>query len=369
MTGTVARLLAHTLVQPIAVGRQSALRPGGPEAERIGVLWDVLLVVGTVVTVLVLAGLAYALFRRRPPGAVPEADRPADTRGETLNDESGGRGLEETGRPRSERIGVRWMVGGGIVLPVVVLGPVLVLTMQTLGAVALPSRTVAGVDEPPEPDELVIEVIGRQYWWEVRYRDARPQREFETANELRIPVGRRVVVRLASKDVIHSFWVPGLQGKMDLVPGRTNAMAITAARAGVWRGQCAEFCGVQHAKMAFTVVAEPPERWEAWAARQRGDAPAPSDSAALADQGAFLASGCALCHTVRGTRARGDLGPDLTHIASRLTLAAGTLPNSAGHLYGWVADPQGIKPGSHMPAVPLDAPALHAIVRYLRTLR
>jgi cytochrome c oxidase subunit 2 len=260
------------------------------------------------------------------------------------------------------------MVAGGIILPVAVLAPVLVLTMWTLGAVALPSGTVARIDEPPAPGEFVVEVLGRQYWWEVRYRDARPHLEFETANELRIPVGRRVVVRLRSLDVIHSFWVPGLQGKMDLVPGRTNAIVLTAARPGVWRGQCAEFCGVQHAKMAFTVVAEPPERYEAWAARQRAGAPTPNDSAGLADQRAFLQSGCTLCHSVRGTRARGDLGPDLTHVAGRLTLAAGTLPNSAGHLYGWVANPQAIKPGSHMPLVPLTSRELHAIVRYLASL-
>jgi cytochrome c oxidase subunit 2 len=240
--------------------------------------------------------------------------------------------------------------------------------MHTLGAVSLPSRSVAQIDEPPAPGEFVVEVTGRQYWWEVRYRDVRPQLEFETANELRIPVGRRVVVRLRSKDVIHSFWVPGLQGKMDLIPGRANAIVLTAAQPGVWRGQCAEFCGVQHAKMAFTVVAEPPERYEAWAARQRTDAPTPADSAGLADRDSFLASGCVLCHAVRGTPAHGDRGPDLTHLASRLTLAAGTLPNTRGHLYGWVADPQAIKPGSLMPPVPLDARDLHAIVRYLSTL-
>ncbi|MDF1504879.1 cytochrome c oxidase subunit II [Roseisolibacter sp. H3M3-2] len=326
-----------------AVAPQSALRAGGPEAEQIGLLWNVLLVVGTAVTVGVLAFLAYALFRRRG-----DAD--------------------ETQGDRRMRAGVRWMVAGGVVLPIVVLMPILVLTMRTLGAVTLPSRTVASADEPPAPGEFVVEVTGRQYWWEVRYRARRPDLEFETANELRVPVGRRVVVRLRSRDVIHSFWVPGLQGKMDLVPGRTNALVFTAARPGRWRGQCAEFCGAQHAKMAFTVVAEPAAEWQAWAARQRADARPPADPATRAAQGAFLNSGCVLCHAVRGTPARGDAGPDLTHLASRLTLAAGTLPNTRGHLTGWVADPQSIKPGSLMPSVPLEPRTLHAIVRYLETL-
>jgi cytochrome c oxidase subunit 2 len=176
-------------------------------------------------------------------------------------------------------------------------------------------------------------------------------------------------VRLRTADVIHSFWVPGLQGKMDLVPGRTNALVFTAERPGTWRGQCAEFCGVQHAMMAFAVVAEPPAQYESWAVRQRASAAAPPDSAALADQGTFLASGCVLCHAVRGTPARGEAGPDLTHVASRLTLAAGVLPNTRGHLFGWVGNPQAIKPGSLMPVVPLESRELHAIVRYLGTLQ
>ena len=360
--------LLRLLAQPLAVGRQSALETAGPAAHRIGDLWNFMLWFGTVVTVLVFAAFAWALFRRRPQGFRAEADHPADLRGERANDESGGRGATERGRPRSERIGVRVMVGAGIVFPAIALGAVLVFTMRTLGAVTLPSHSVARLDEPPAPGELVIEVTGRQYWWEVRYLDREPQRAFDTANELRIPVGRPVTVRLRSGDVIHSFWVPGLHGKMDLIPGRVNAIAIEADRPGVWRGQCAEFCGQQHAKMAFAVVAEPAAAFEAWAARQREGARAPVDSAALADQGVFLSSGCVLCHAVRGTPARARAGPDLTHIASRLTLAAGTLPNSPGHLYGWIANPQALKPGSTMPPVPLDARELHAIVRYLRTL-
>lgn len=356
------------IVQPIAVGGQSALRPAGPAARAIGDLWDVMLVSGTIITVLVLLAFAWALWHRRAPGFTPEADRPADARGEASNDESGGRSREGVGRPRTERQGTGVMVGAGIVFPTIVLGVVLVFTLKALAAISLPSGAVRTADALPAPGELVIKVTGRQYWWQVEYLDREPSKRFETANELRIPVGRTVTVRLVSDDVIHSFWVPELQGKMDLVPGRVNAMALNASRPGVFRGQCAEFCGVQHAKMAFVVVAEPPARYEAWAARQRESARSVRDSAASDDEATFLASGCALCHAVRGTPARGELGPDLTHLATRLTLAAGTLPNRAGHLYGWIANPQAIKPGSKMPATPLSTRDLHAIARYLASL-
>ena len=357
------------LAQSIAIGEQSALRPAGPAADQIGDLWNMMLVTSAIVTVLVFAALAWAIFRRRPPDATPEADRPADTRGERLNDESGGRGLEDVGRPWSERVGARVMIYAGFVFPAVVLGIVLVFTMRALAAISLPSHALASPDQVPAAGEIAVKVIGRQFWWEIEYLDAEPRRRFETANEIRIPVGARVTVQLASNDVIHSFWVPGLAGKMDLIPGRTNALWIEADRPGVWRGQCAEFCGVQHANMALVVVAEPRASWEAWAQRQREPAPSPADSAAALDREAFLTSGCVLCHAVRGTDARGELGPDLTHLASRLTLAAGMLPNSEGHRYGWIANPQAIKPGNHMPAVPLTVEQLHAIVRYLGTLQ
>ena len=368
MLGACALLRSSVFAQAIAVAPQSALETGGPAAASIGELWNLMLWLGGAVTALVLAGLAWAIFRRRPADMNAEADQRPDTRGERLNDESGARGRVESGRPRSERIGVRVMVGGGIVFPTIVLGFLLVFVMRTLAATSLPSHVFAQPADPPRPGELTVLVTGHQFWWEVQYLDADPQRQFETANELRIPVGRRVIVRLAAGDVIHSFWVPGLQGKMDNIPGRTNALALEASHPGRWRGQCAEYCGIQHAKMALVVVAEPAAQWEAWATRQRSPAPAAADSVARADRATFLASGCVLCHAVRGTIAAGDLGPDLTHLASRLTLAAGTLPNTPGHRYGWIADPQAIKPGSRMPAVPMAPAELHGIARYLGTL-
>jgi cytochrome c oxidase subunit II len=359
MTATPLTPLA--LAQPRAVAPQSALEPAGPAAAEIGRLWDVMLVVGTAVSMLVVVLLFVALLReRRRDELPPEADRLPDPRGERANIESGGRARPDRERPRSEALGARWMVAGGIVFPAVVLTALLLFTLRTLGSVS---------PRPNEPAPLVVAVIGKQWWWEVRYPHEQPSRIAITANELRIPVGRRVRVELESTDVIHSFWVPGLQGKTDMIPGRTNLTWLQADAPGRWRGQCAEFCGVQHAKMALVVVAEPQADFDAWLERQRAPAAPPADSAGRADEAAFLASGCVLCHAVRGTPARGELGPDLTHVGGRLTLAGGVLPNGVGHLAGWIADPQSIKPGSRMPAVPLTAAELHAIVRYLASLR
>lgn len=355
------------MLQPRAIGGQSALRTSGPAANEIGALWNLMLWMGLVATVLTLMALAYALFRKRRSDELPpEADRPADPRGELHNEESGGRGREGIGRPLSERRGVHAMVAAGVIVPVIVLSIVLVATLRVLARIT---------PAPTSSNTMVIDIVGRQFWWAVRYLDKEPSRVFDTANELHLPVGVPVQLRLRTVDVIHSFWVPGLAGKMDLVPGRTNVMTLQADRVGVWRGQCAEFCGVQHGKMAITVVAESKADFERWRSAQQSSAAevTPSDSARataqLTDRDAFLRSGCVLCHTVRGTPAGGRLGPDLTHVATRLTLAAGTLPNNRGNLYGWIADPQAHKPGSAMPAVPMTAVELHAIARYLGTLK
>ncbi|MGH7718614.1 MAG: cytochrome c oxidase subunit II [Gemmatimonadaceae bacterium] len=347
-------LTAAWLLQTAAVAPQSALAPGGPGAARIAELWWIMLAIGTLVILLVIALLGYALFRRRgPTGPFPE---------QQARDESTGRGREESGRRESERRGTRWIIIGGIAFPAVVLTVLFVFTLRTLDALSVRSDAM-------RRDELVIEVTGLQWWWRVRYIDPVPGRMFETANELHIPVGRRVLVRLRATDVIHSFWVPGLQGKLDMIPGKTNVTWLAADRPGVWRGQCAEYCGLQHAKMALVVVAEPPAEFERWLERQRAPAAMPGDSAALVAQRAFLASGCTPCHTVRGTDALGELGPDLTHLASRRTLAAATLPNTPGHLAGWITNPQAIKPGSFMPRVPLSAEQLALVLQYLGSLR
>lgn len=242
---------------------------------------------------------------------------------------------------------------------------VLILLVVMIQAIVVSRETSA--HEPY--GEVAIEVTGLQWWWHVRYLHERPDQQFATANEVHIPVGEPVLVKLRSADVIHSFWVPNLQGKVDMIPGRENALRITADRPGRWRGQCAEFCGLQHAKMAFWVVAHEPEDFAAWRAAQLAPAAVPRDSLAAQGERVFTRTQCAYCHTVRGTLAGGRTGPDLTHFGSRLTIGAGSLPNNRGNLSGWVLNPQSIKPGALMPATPLDGPSMRALVAYLESLQ
>ncbi len=221
----------------------------------------------------------------------------------------------------------------------------------------------------PGPEALQVRVTGHQWWWEIQYRDSLPHNWATTANEIHVPVGRPVVFELRSTDVIHSLWPPNLNGKRDLIPGNENSIWFQADSAGVYRGQCAEFCGHQHAKMAFLIVAEPPDSFSAWLVRQRDTAMTPTDSVALRGQEVFLASSCVMCHAIGGTPAGSRIGPDLTHLASRRTIAAGTLPNTRGNLAGWILNPQGIKPGVRMPSTRLDSDDLQALLTYLETLK
>jgi cytochrome c oxidase subunit II len=305
----------------------------GPGAERIEELLLVMTVLGGLVFAVFCGALVYGLAHRRRPAMAPAPER--------------------------ERQATRAILLVGAVIPAVILVPLLLWTM----------RTLAALDPEARRPDLVVEVTGKQWWWEVRYRDSRPSRNFVTANEVHIPVGRRVELRLTSTDVIHSFWVPELQGKTDLIPGRENVTWIEASRPGVYRGRCAEYCGHQHANMGFLVIAQPVAEYEAWAARQRQPAAAPNDSLGRIGRQAFLVSACALCHAVRGTPAGGNAGPDLTHVAGRRTLAAALLPNTPGHLGGWITNPQALKPGSRMPRVPLSADAFRHIHQYIQTLK
>jgi cytochrome c oxidase subunit 2 len=220
----------------------------------------------------------------------------------------------------------------------------------------------------PGKGAIQIRVTGHQWWWEVQYRDSLPQNWATTANEIHVPVGRPVVLELRSADVIHSLWPPNLNGKRDLIPGDENSLWFQADSPGVYRAQCAEFCGHQHAKMSLLIVAEAPESFSAWLSRQRDTALTPTDSVARRGQEVFLGSTCVMCHAIAGTPAGSRIGPDLTHLASRRTIAAGTLPNTRGNLAGWIINPQAIKPGVRMPPNRLGSDDLQALLTYLETL-
>lgn len=328
------------------------LDPRSPGADKVALLTWLMLAVAALAFVIVLGLLALGMARRRrlPLGAE------------------------------------RWVVGGGVVFPAVVIVALSGLTVWVLDA-----------DSPPAGDDpaLTVDVIGHQYWWEIRYRspgggpgstvaDGGPG-SIVTANELVLPVGRSVQLELTSDDVIHSWWVPELGPKRDLVPGRTNHLRFTIDEAGDLRGQCAEYCGAQHARMAFLVHAVPADEFDAWLANEAAPAVVPTTDSQQAGLVTFRQEACSSCHAIRGVvddpagllapdrtgsgRERVVIGPDLTHLAARDTLAAVTVPNDRGHLGGWIADPQSTKPGSLMPAVPLSPEQLLSLLDYLQSLR
>lgn len=318
---------AAALVLAGCGARTSIVDPQGPRAARIADLWWLMLALAVAIFAVVLLLLLVALFRPRRAEATESAP-------------PGGRFFVPV---------------AGVAIPAVILLILFGLTVWTLRA----------LEAPAAPTALTVDVTGQQWWWEARY----PGYDVVTANEIHIPASEPVLVRLASPNVIHSFWVPELAGKMDLIPGRINEFWIEAAAPGVYYGQCAEFCGLQHALMAFHVVADPPDEFAAWIEAQQQPAESPlAGSIVEAGQDVFLTAGCIQCHTVRGTQATGQLGPDLTHLATRDWLAAGTLENTVGNLAAWVSDPQAIKPGAKMPPTTLDSEELQALVAYLQSL-
>ena len=218
-------------------------------------------------------------------------------------------------------------------------------------------------------EKLSVTVTGNQWWWDIRYNSADASKTLHTANELHLPVGVPTRILLDSNDVIHSFWVPSLAGKEDLIPGRENDITVVPKKIGIFRGQCAEFCGVQHAHMALVVVVEPHADFIKWWDHQLQPAPQPTTPLALAGYKYVTTGPCSACHNIGGTPANGRIAPDLTHLASRKSLAAGTMPMGEGQLYGWVEDPQSIKPGVNMPTIGLEPDQLHAVVAYLETLK
>ena len=258
---------------------------------------------------------------------------------------------------REIRSGLNWIFVG-LALTFVVLVATFAGTMVTLDAATRPRRAAS----------LILDVIGHQWWWEVRYRDpTRPDLSFTTANEIHLPLGRPVRVRLRTADVIHSFWLPQIAGKTDLIPGQVNEMWVQAEHPGTSRGMCGEYCGLQHATMAMTVTAESPDRFEQWARSRQAEAPAPAAPEARAGLAVFARS-CGACHAVAGTNALGRIGPDLTHLAARTTIGAGALENTPTNLARWIRNAPAIKEGARMPAVPLDSAQLAAVITYLETL-
>lgn len=252
-----------------------------------------------------------------------------------------------------EKLAFRVVIGAGIVFPIVLIATLFVISdIFVIKTTQAPAKSAT---------KLTIRVIGHQWWWEVRY----PGTAAVTANEIHIPVRTPVRIEVSTGDVIHSFWVPRLNRTIDTMPGKRNAIELYADAVGRYRGQCDEFCGLQHAHMGFYVFAEPQAKFHAWLANMAK----PARSTAAKGKQVFMTSSCADCHAIRGTRASGDVGPDLTHVASRTTLAALTIPNDPAHLAHWITDSQSMKPGNQMPDMHLSSSQVHALVTYLDGLR
>lgn len=315
-------------------GVQSALDPQGPQAAHLARLFWIFTGVCTAVWLAVMLMLLVGLVRRTPARTDPLR-------------------LDA----RSERRSLMVVAGAvvGTLLTVVALTALSYLSQRQLFARERPAVT--------------IKVTGQQWWWDVRYESDAPDKIVTTANEIYVPVGAPVSVKLAATDVIHSFWVPSLFGKQDLIPGQDNEIQFTASRPGVYRGQCAEFCGWQHAHMGLLVVALPANEFQAWLAAQAAPAAEPDDAERKRGAELFAAKACIMCHTIRGTSAGSRVGPDLTHFGSRKTIASATLPMSRGNIAAWIVDPQGIKPGVNMPNVSIASNELDPLVSYLAGLR
>lgn len=315
---------------------QSALNPGGSQAKDSAQLWWLFFWVLLAILVIVLLLLLVAFIRRGRNEEEP-FQRPA---------------------PEGERR-ITSIVTGAVVLTILILFFLLVRDFFA-------GNKVNGLSEK---DALEIKLTGHQWWWEVQYVDPLPSNMITTANEIHIPIGRVVKFDLSSVDVIHSFWVPNLRGKRDLIPGHPTTALLRADKAGEYHGQCAEFFGYQHAHMRMLIVAQPPKEFAAWLDAQRNDAPPPATPSARLGQQVFLSSQCVMCHAIAGTNARATTGPDLSHIGSHKTLAAGSFPNTRGYLAGWIANPQSMKPGVLMPPNALAPEQLNALIDYLEGLK
>ena len=316
---------------------QSTFGNAATEARQFNTLFIIFLVICAVMYVAVIAFLIAGIVRRR--------------RADEANTVEEGRHHESNPLMRSGLIAWGSVVGTGLV------------ALAIASFIADRSMASAAAHE-----KLSITVTANQWWWDVEYNAADSSKMVRTANEIHLPVGVPVRIMLKSNDVIHSFWVPSLAGKEDLIPGRDTDITITPRKVGIYRGQCAEYCGAQHAKMALVVDVDTYPDFLKWWQHQLQTAPAPTTPLAKAGYQFVTSRNCSACHAIAGTPASATVGPDLTHLASRRTLAA-SMPMSEGNLYGWVADPQSIKPGTKMPTVGLEPNELHAVVAYLETLK
>ena len=321
-----------------AILAHDALAPAGLQAAHIAHLWWILTAVCAGVFVLVMVALAWAVLRapRADAGVAP------DMKDDPLRERRLARG-----------------VGFAVALSSILLVGLLVASIST-------DRALATM---PLQDPVNVHITAHQWWWEIQYDDAQPERVFSTANELYVPVGRPVIATLDADDVIHSFWVPSLHGKKDLIPGRTATIRFRADAPGHYGGACAEYCGWQHAHMYFEVIAVPADQYQAWSDAQRQPAQEPADDTARRGRDLFMSGSCMMCHAIQGTIANAHKAPDLTHVASRARLAAGTFDNSEANIAAWITDPQKMKPGVNMPAHPLAGEDLHALVAYLEGLK
>jgi cytochrome c oxidase subunit 2 len=319
-------------VQPYAA--HSTLEPAGTQAAHILRLFYAYFDVSALVFTLVIAAVGFAIGRKPKPG---------DEKREPSRQATAGK-----------RRAVWWATA---------------TTVLTLVGLLIASVATGHSMSPAADGAMPVEVRAHKWWWEFRYPVAGPATRFNTAYELHIPVGRPVELKLVATDVIHSFWVPSLSGKRDAIPGKNTRLLIQADRAGVFEGQCAEFCGAEHANMRFLVVAESPTAFAAWKQQQLGSPAPPTDPLRARGLQVFMSSRCSACHAISGVDAYGSVGPDLTHLASRKRLAMGTLDNDREHLARWISDPQKDKPGVQMPGAPLPPEDLRALLAYLEGLQ
>jgi cytochrome c oxidase subunit II len=319
---------------------QSALNPAGPNAGSISQLWWLMFVVCSIVFVLVMIAVLLSLRRRtaEPVNELAPTIEPPE--------------MEERRR--------RNVVISAVTITIVILFVFLTASYRTGRAIS---------SNRPDKVGLSLDLTGHQWWWEARYNDVDASNIFTTANEIHIPVGVPVMFTLHGGDVIHSFWVPSLAGKKDLIPGKVNTIWIQADKPGVYRGQCAEYCGLQHAKMAFWIVAEPQEQFNAWRQNQTQTSVPPSTESQKRGQQVFFSATCVMCHAINGTPAGSNIGPNLTHVGSRNMIAAATLQNTHEHLAQWIRDSQQFKPGNKMPQHNLSDADLQAVVDYLQSLK